>query len=164
MFLERICIATDGSDLAVRAAEMAVVLARSGGGRVLAVAVAQSRFDMPGDGAAAPDPRATRAECERARRAARAHAHTISRIAQASGVSCECVLPLASLPGPEIVRVAQQHGCDLIVMGAHGPCDAHPPLTGSVAQYILANSPIPALLLRDPREAMRPDYREDDGD
>lgn len=160
MFLERICIATDGSDLAVRAAEMAVVLARSGGGRVLAVAVAQPQFRTPAD-AAAPDPQAAQAEFTRACRAARAHAETVNRIAQASGVSCECVLPLASRPGPEIIQAAQEHGCDLIVMGAHGPYDGRPPLTGSVAQYVLANSPLPALLLRDPREATRPDYSED---
>lgn len=160
MFLERICIATDGSDLAVRAAEMAVLLARSGGGRVLAVSVAQPQFRLPADAGAAPDPLAAQAEFERARQAARAHADTVSRIAQASGVSCECVLPLASRPGPEIIQAAQAYGCDLIVMGAHGPYDARSPVTGSVAQYVLANSPIPALLLRDPREATRPDYGE----
>lgn len=161
MFLERVCIATDGSDLAVRAAQMGCALARSGAGRVVAVSVAQPHFRMLEDGEAASDAQAAQPEFERARRDARAHADTVQRIAQAAGVSCDSVTPLASKPGPEIVRVAEAHGCDLIVMGAHGPYDANPLFTGSVAQYVLANSPIPVLLLRDPREAARPDFIED---
>lgn len=161
MFLERICIATDGSDLAVRAAEMAVQLARSGAGRVVAVSVAQPHFRLPDGGEAASDAQAAQAEFERARRAAHAHADTVGRIAQVSGVSCVPAIPLASRPGPEIIRVAEELGCDLIVMGAHGPNDANRLFTGSVAQYVLANSPIPVLLLRDPREATRPDFTED---
>ncbi|WP_161783203.1 universal stress protein [Massilia sp. BSC265] len=161
MFLERVCIATDGSDLAVRAAEMAVLLARAGAGRVVAASVAQPQFCMPAQCDAAPSPQAAQAEFERALCAAHTHADTVRRIAQASGVSCDTAIPLASIPGPEIIRVAEAHGCDLIVMGAHGPNDANRLFTGSVAQYVLANSHIPVLLLRDPREAARPDYTED---
>ncbi|QOY92759.1 universal stress protein [Massilia sp. UMI-21] len=163
MFLERVCIATDGSDLAVRAAQMGVLLARAGAGRVVAVSVAQPHFRMPEHSAAATeaqDAAAARTEFARAREAARSHADTVGRIAQASGASCDTAIPLASRPGPEIVRVAEAHGCDLIVMGAHGPNDANPQFTGSVAQYVLANSPIPVLLLRDPREAAPPDFTE----
>lgn len=158
MFLERVCIATDGSDLAVRAAQMGVLLARSGAGRVVAVAVAQPHFCMAQDNDAAPD---AQAEFERVRRDARAHAQNVCRIAQAAGVSCDSAIALASRPGPEILRVAQEQGCDLIVMGAHGPHDATRLATGSVAQFLLANSPIPVLLLRDPREAAPPDFEEE---
>lgn len=159
MFIERICIATDGSDLAVRAAEMAALLARTGAGRMVAVSVAQPRFTMPEDDAR-PGIQAVQDEFGRARQAARAHADTVLRIAQASGVSCDTATPLASAPGPEILRVAQEQACDLIVMGTHGPNDANRLFAGSVAQYVLANSSIPVLLLRDPREAGRPDFAE----
>lgn len=161
MFLERVCIATDGSDLAVRAAQMGCALARSGAGRVVAVSIAQPHFRTSEGGEAVPEPQAAREEFERALREARAHADTVQRIAQAAGVSCDSLTPLASSPGPEIVRMAEEQGCDLIVMGAHGPHDANRLFTGSVAQYVLANSPIQVLLLRDPREATRPDYIED---
>lgn len=160
MFLERVCIATDGSDLATRAAQMGALLARSGAGRIVAVSVAQPHFRMPEGGDTALDARAAEAEFLRARRAAHAHADTVMRIAQATGVSCDAVTPLASRPGPEILRVAQEQGCDLIVMGTHGPNDANRFFTGSVAQYVLANSSIPVLLLRDPREAQRPDFTD----
>lgn len=160
MFLERVCIATDGSDLAVRAAQMGALLARSGAGRIVAVSVAQPSFSLPDDGAV-PALDAVQREFERAHRAALAHVATIERIAHAGGVSCDSATPLASSPGPEIVRLAQAQGCDLIVMGTHGPNDANRLFAGSVAQYVLANSPIPVLLLRDPREAAPPDFAED---
>ncbi|VXB98985.1 universal stress protein [Massilia sp. 9I] len=157
MFIERVCIASDGSDLAVRAAQMGVLLARSGAGRILAVAVAQPHFSAPDGATPLPD---AQSELERARAAAQAHAATILRIARDEGVSCDIETPLSSTPGVEIVRLAQEYGCDLIVMGTHGRNDAAPRFAGSVAQYVLAWSPIPVLLLRDPRDAAPPDYRE----
>ncbi|MFN3788772.1 universal stress protein [Massilia sp.] len=160
MFLERVRIATDGSDLAVRAAQMGALLARSGAGRMVAVSVAQPRFHLPDGGMAAPDSQATQAEFARARHAARAHVDTVLAIARQGGVSCDAETPLASAPGPDIIRVAEEHDCDLIVMGTHGPNDANHLFVGSVAQYVLANSPIPVLLLRDPREASQPDFIE----
>ena len=160
MFLERVCIATDGSDLAVRAAQMGALLARSGAGRIVAVAVAQPHFHLPESGAAAPGSPAVQAEFARARRAAQAHVDTVLEIARQAGVSCDAETPLASAPGTDIVRLAEEHGCDLIVMGTHGPNDVNRRLMGSVAQYVLANSAIPVLLLRDPREASQPDFIE----
>jgi nucleotide-binding universal stress UspA family protein len=60
MFIEKICVATGGSDLAVRAAQMAVLLARTGAGRILAFSVAQPRFSMPVDSAVTADLEADR--------------------------------------------------------------------------------------------------------
>lgn len=157
MFIERVCVATDGSDIAVQAAQMAALLARAGGGRMVAVSVAQPHFSMPDSAAVMPD---AQAEFRRVREAALAHVETIRRIADAAGVSCEWATPLSSVPGPEIVRIAEEQGCDLIAMGTHGPNDANRLFAGSVAQYVLANSTIPVLLLRVPREASRPEFGE----
>ena len=157
MFLERVCVATDGSDLAVRAAQMGALLARSGAGRMVAVSVAQPHFCTPDCATALPD---AQDELARARRAALAHVDTVLRIAQAAGASCETATPLSSTPGPEVIRVAQEIGCDLRVMGTYGPNDANRLFAGSVAQYVLANSPIPVLLLRDPRDTAQPDFME----
>jgi nucleotide-binding universal stress UspA family protein len=155
MFFEKICVATDGSDVAVRAAQMAVLLAHTGARRMLAFSVAQPYFSLPMD---APLRGALEAELARALAGAEAHVDTVARMARAGGVSCETATRLASAPGPEIVRAAEEHGCDLIVMGTHGPGDANPTITGSVAQHVLAWSSIPVLLLRDPREAAKPEY------
>ncbi|MBQ5948481.1 universal stress protein [Massilia sp. ST3] len=157
MFIEKICVATDGSDLAVRAAQMAATLARAGGGRMVAVSVAQPQFSVRDCAAALPD---AQAELARARQAALAHVDTVARIAHAGGVSCDTLTCLASAPGPEIIRLAEEQACDLIVMGTHGPNDANRLFAGSVAQYVLANSAIPVLLLRLPREASKPDFSD----
>jgi nucleotide-binding universal stress UspA family protein len=160
MFIERICVATDGSDLAVQAAQMGALLARTGAGRMVAVSVAQPHFALRDGAAAAPD---LQAELDRARQAALAHVETVVRIADAAGISCDTATPLSSRPGPEIIRIAEEHGCDFIVMGTHGPNDANKLFTGSVAQYVLANSAIPVMLLRTPREASKPEFSEEAG-
>jgi nucleotide-binding universal stress UspA family protein len=157
MIIERICVATDGSDVAVRAAQMAVLLARAGARRILAVAVARPHPPMaPGADAVAVPADAP----ESALQVAGAHADTVARIAHAGGVACEASVTSAWPPGPEIVRVAQEQGCDLIVMGAHGSQEADTRYLGSVARYVLASSPIPVLVLRDPREATPPEFRD----
>lgn len=155
MFIEKVCVATDGSDLANHAAQLGALLAHTGAGRMVAVAVAQPHFSMRDGAAGMPD---AQAELTRAQRAAAVHAETVMRIARSAGVSCEALTFLSSTPGPEVVRIAEEQACDLIVMGTHGPNDANQRLTGSVAQYVLANSAIPVLLLRVPREASPPEF------
>ncbi|MFC5462770.1 universal stress protein [Massilia niabensis] len=161
MFIEKICVATDGSDLASRAAQMAVLLAKSGGGRILAFSVAQPRTSAATDG----EPGAgADSETGGALKAAEARVATIARIARAGGVSCEVATALAGAAGPEIVRAAEDHGCDLIIVGVHSPHDRHRHRqgTGSTAQHLLAWSSIPVLVYRDPREASTPEFRDGD--
>ena len=50
MFIEKILVATDGSDLAVRAAQVAALLAGTGGRHIVAFSVAQPRFSLPAEG------------------------------------------------------------------------------------------------------------------
>ena len=73
-------------------------------------------------------------------------------------MACEVLITLASSPGPEIVRIAEDYGCDLIVMGSHGPSAVDRGYAGSVARYVMAASAIPVLVLRDPREAAQPEF------
>jgi nucleotide-binding universal stress UspA family protein len=157
MIIEKICVATDGSDLAVRAAQMAVLLAHTGARRIVAVSVAQPQFSL------APRLESIKElgpAVDLALKAARAHVDTVARIAEAGGVSCETLIKLASSPGPEIVGTAEEYGCDLIFMGSHGPSVMDRGYAGSVAQYVLASSSIPVLVLRDPREAARPEFSD----
>lgn len=58
MFLERVCLATDGADLAVRAAQMGTLLARSGAGSFVAVSVAHPCFSAPDSALAMPEAQA----------------------------------------------------------------------------------------------------------
>lgn len=52
-------------------------------------------------------------------------------------------------PGPVICWIAQEHKCDLIVMGTHGRTGLKHFLFGSVAEYVLQHARCPVLSLRD---------------
>jgi len=153
MFIERILLATDGSDLALRAAQVAILLAGTGARRLVAFSVAQPRMSLPAEAIGTYD---AGAELRRALDAAHAHVETVARLARQAGLACDTLVRISSAPGREIVRAAQEQRCDLVVMGAHGPADANPLLTGSVAQHVLGWSTVPVLVLRDPGEAAPP--------
>ncbi|HQU45727.1 MAG: hypothetical protein B7Z74_01130 [Deltaproteobacteria bacterium 21-66-5] len=63
-------------------------------------------------------------------------------------VSVERILH-AGPPGPVICWMAQERGCDLIVMGTHGRSALAHLLLGSVAEYVLRHARAPVLTLRD---------------
>lgn len=53
----------------------------------------------------------------------------------------------------QIVRLAREVGCDLIVMGTHGRTGLRRLLMGSVAADVLKNAPCPVVLVKTPRHA-----------
>jgi nucleotide-binding universal stress UspA family protein len=53
-------------------------------------------------------------------------------------------------PGEEIVRLAQERHCDLIVMGTHGRTGLSRLLMGSVAERVVRKAPCPVLTLKAP--------------
>jgi nucleotide-binding universal stress UspA family protein len=65
-------------------------------------------------------------------------------------------------PPEEILGVAREHHCDLIVMGIRGLAGLHPGLMGSVAEEVMRKACCPVLTLRDPTLAPSPDSSTDD--
>jgi nucleotide-binding universal stress UspA family protein len=53
-------------------------------------------------------------------------------------------------PAMEILRTAQENGCDLIVMGTHGRNGVRRLLMGSVAEQVLRKSACPVLTVKTP--------------
>jgi nucleotide-binding universal stress UspA family protein len=53
-------------------------------------------------------------------------------------------------PATEILRTAQENGCDLIVMGTHGRTGVRRLLMGSVAEQVLRKSACPVLTVKAP--------------
>lgn len=51
---------------------------------------------------------------------------------------------------PTLLRVATEHGCGLIVMGARGLGAVEELFLGSVSQELLRTSPIPVTVVREP--------------
>ena len=65
------------------------------------------------------------------------------------GVECEHVLLLGS-PAPTIVKVADEHKIDLIVMGSHGRTGMARLLMGSVAEEVVRTAHCPVLTIKQP--------------
>lgn len=65
----------------------------------------------------------------------------------------------AGPPGPVICWLAQEHACDLIVMGTHGHTGLKHLLMGSTAEYVLQHARCPVLTVRD-RKRNEPQLQE----
>jgi nucleotide-binding universal stress UspA family protein len=65
------------------------------------------------------------------------------------------VEPVVALGTPhvEIVRLAEEHEVDLIVMATHGRGYISHAILGSTAERVLRRSPCPVLIVRDPAPA-----------
>lgn len=75
-----------------------------------------------------------------------------------------CEVPFSNVmhagpPGEVICWLAQQRGCDLIVMGTHGRTGVKHLLLGSTAEYVLQHARCPVLTVRQ-RSADEPELRE----
>ncbi len=70
----------------------------------------------------------------------------VTEAAAARDVPVECV-KIDGAPSREIVRYAEEHGCDLIVMGTHGRGGIDRLLLGSVAEKVVRSSKIPVLTM-----------------
>jgi universal stress protein A len=55
----------------------------------------------------------------------------------------------AGSPGEVICWLAQDQGCDMIVMGTHGRSGLKHLFLGSVAEYVMRHAPCPVLVVRD---------------
>ena len=86
-----------------------------------------------------------RAEAERK---AKIHLSALTRAAQNEGVACDVVLETTDQPYEAIVKVAEQKGCDLIMMASHGRRGVGALLLGSETQKVLTHSKIPVLVYR----------------
>lgn len=65
------------------------------------------------------------------------------------GQSCTVTeRPVVGQPASQIIAAAQQHGCELIVMGTHGRSAIGNLFLGSVAMRVIAESPIPVLSVK----------------
>jgi len=73
--------------------------------------------------------------------------------AQAANVNAESLMHevAGERIGEVIVNQAQQHGCDLIVMGTHGRRGFSRVTLGSEADWVIRHSPVPVLMVRLPQ-------------
>jgi nucleotide-binding universal stress UspA family protein len=142
---KHILLATDGSELAMKAVNAGVALAKAMGARVTAVAVRVPLREFIAEGVTIPIPEATQQDY------VKQTDHLLDsarKAAQAAGVACEAVQKVDEEPWRGIIDTAKAQGCDLIVMASHGRRGVSALLLGSETQKVLTHSSIPVLVYR----------------
>lgn len=141
---KNILIPTDGSDQSLRAARVAIALAKQVGARVhayhvLAPLAAVAHFsDLIRH---APDDYHQEA-VSRAERKLEA----IRELAREAGVPFDSGYAFDQRPYSAIVGAARQYDCDLIVMGTHGHTGMDRLVMGSQSSKVLSCSDIPVMV------------------
>jgi nucleotide-binding universal stress UspA family protein len=142
--LKRLLCATDFSDGAVAALEVAVVLARPFQAEIRIVHV--RRVPVPSGRPMACLAQAPGIEAK----SPTDLMHDLDRFRQAalvSGVATQCAM-LEGDPSDQIVREAKHTAADVIVMGRHSQGASNPWILGSVAECVLRKAPCPVVVVR----------------
>jgi len=139
----KILVPVDFNDLTRRTLDLAVGLARTGGGRVVLFTVVDDSFPNP-DILSFQLPwadyhRHLRDEAVRRLEGLR-HDAGAERVAEV------CVV--RGNPARMIARFAREEECDLVVMATHGASGLHHALVGSVTRKVLHLATVPVLVMR----------------
>jgi nucleotide-binding universal stress UspA family protein len=141
-WIRRIVVAADGSPASVRGFEQAAALAARIGAEVLVVHVRHvPTGTLMGSSISAPSVLESLDELESEVR------QQAVRILGGSGVTWDFVVRSGNA-GEEIVRVVNESGADLVVVGSNRHSSLHNLLLGSTAAYLTAHSPAPVLVMR----------------
>jgi nucleotide-binding universal stress UspA family protein len=143
-----ILIPTDGSELAEKAVEAGIELARLTRARVTAF-IAVPEYQVPSEGEIVSRTAVSFDEHERrSKEKADAVLERIEARARAAGVDCDTDFALSDRPYEAIIEAARKHGCDLIFMASHGRRGLSALVHGSETQGVLTHSSIPTMVYR----------------
>lgn len=143
-------IPSDGSDLAQRGVDYGLKLAKEQGAKVTVVTVTEpfggqfayaSDLWMPGEAEINAYDEAQSALAERI-------LAPIRNQAKDSGISAESIHVPRRLVSGGILSVAEDRGCDAIVMSSHGRTGFGRVLLGSATSAVLAGSKVPVIVAK----------------
>jgi nucleotide-binding universal stress UspA family protein len=146
MMYTNILVPTDGSELAEKAVQHGITLAKRIGAKTTALTVLPPFHIFTTDAQMIED---TPAQYQ-----ARLQKHAVkilaavSHSAQAAGVACEMVQVEHEHPYQAIIDTGGSKGCDLIVMASHGRHGISTIVLGSETLKVLTHSKIPVLVYR----------------
>ena len=146
---KHILIATDGSELATKALEHGLALAKRDNAQVTVITVTEpwSALDMAHEARQGQLDPIGRFEGIAGAAANRILDDAAQR-GTAHGVACNRVYVKDQHPAEGIVATAKDKGCDLIVMASHGRRGVARLLLGSQAYEVLTHCSVPALIVR----------------
>lgn len=143
---KHILLPTDGSELSEAAVRNGIDFAKRLQAKVTGLCVVPKDYSSYYD-AEYPGGVKERAEAQRKEKA-KSYLSVITNAAQNEGVACEVVMKMSDQPYEAIVEMAEQKGCDLIMMASHGRRGVGALLIGSETQKVLTHSKIPVLVVR----------------
>jgi nucleotide-binding universal stress UspA family protein len=141
-----ILIPTDGSELAGKAVQHGIALAKELGAKVTALTVLLPFHMFTTDTQMLED---TPAQYKaRMQQHAEKTLGAVAHAAQSAGVACEIVHVEHEHPYRAIIDTAESKGCDLIVMASHGRHGISAIILSSETVKVLTHSKIPVLVHR----------------
>jgi nucleotide-binding universal stress UspA family protein len=141
-WIRRVVVAADGSPASNQGLEQVGELAHRLGAKVVVVFVRHlPATALLGNGMAQPSMLESLDEQESEVRQA------VIRLVGSQGVAWEFVVRGGS-PGEEIVKVVEETGADLLVVGSNRHSSIHNLLLGSTAAYLATHSRAPVLVMR----------------
>jgi len=150
MYYKHILLPVDGSDTSLRAEEECIAFARSGGAKVTVLHVV-SHFHLQLRSWGAFKSARTRIEREHedeAKAIAENMVNALVARAREQGIECDGLVVVGDHPYEEIIRSAEAHKCDLIMMASHGRRGLDAVLLGSETVKVLTHTQIPVLVVR----------------
>lgn len=143
---KHLLIATDGSELANKAVEQGIALAKVLNAKVTAVCVTESwATKVPGEMSLGFPIDAYEKSCDET---ARQVLSVVDAAAKAAAVTVDLQHVRDQFPADGIIEEAKKSGCDLIVMASHGRRGISRLLLGSQANQVVTHSTIPVLICR----------------
>jgi nucleotide-binding universal stress UspA family protein len=143
---KNILVPTDGSDLAAKAVEQAVLFAKEIGAKITAVTITepfQAISVKPSQLEYTPLEYKKHAEIHAAKVLS-----TVSAAAKSAGVDCDTLHVEHEQIYQAIIDAAEARRCDLIVMASHGRRGVSAVVLGSETVKVLTHSKIPVLVYR----------------
>jgi nucleotide-binding universal stress UspA family protein len=142
---QRILVPTDGSDISVKAVDMAVGLARTTGAKLYTISVKEP---FPYSAISEMQPTPPQDFLDAQERIAAARVQAVQDACAAAGLACEGHTVEALHPWEAVIEHADREKCDLIVMASHGRRGVTALLLGSETQKVLTHTTIPVLIVR----------------
>lgn len=144
---KNILVPTDGSEQSQAAVRTAVDLAKLHGARLTGIHVIPDyHLLIAYEGAF--DPITEERIEEEAKARAASYLAYVEEAARGAGVPCRTVCETSDHPYDAILRTAETHGCDLIVMTSHGRKGLAAVLLGSETRKVLTHARMPVLVVR----------------
>lgn len=143
---KNILIATDGSDLALKAVDQGLELAKALNAKVTAITATEPWTSVASGEMAMAFPID---EYEKAcAEVAAITLGVVSKQAEKVGVACQTLHVKDQFAAEGIIETAKSRGCDLIVMASHGRRGLSRLLLGSQANNVVTHSAVPVLICR----------------